>query len=347
MNTHEDLNASVSPQASQVAFRASQEDIIRQEIQKVADTATPEDFKLAEKLTAKNSTYTTAIFTITPGAAALVWLHHNTHNRDFRPGRAYEYARRMRDGEWKQNNATFGFYKDGDVEDCQHRLAAMALSGMTLTVVCVFGIDRDAIATIDDGAARHASDAVQLEGILDPNRKQAVIKAAASYLKRNGGGAAALHSQVQIADEIRKNDELLTQAIALGDASSVGVNAPYLKPAQANTLAYILLISGWPEDLVKKNLLHMQTGASSTGNESEPRFQGMNYITKARASKARADRISGIKELGILVFTIVEAQKGIKAVNKAKILAAVKTTGALPDPHFPAAADVSVAEAAE
>ena len=329
-------------QSNLVAFRANQEDILRQEIQRVAETATTEDHVLVKKLTNPTNVYATEMITITPAAAALVWLNHNTHNRDFRVGVGREYARRMRDGEWMPNNATFGFYKNGDVEDCQHRLIGMALAGMTLTVPCVFGIDHSAIATIDDGTARRASDAVKLDGILDAKRKQATVKGAAAYLKRNGGGQAELHSEVQIAAEIRNNDSVLEHALAIADASSTGVNTPYLKPAQANVLAYLFLINGWPADLVQSNLVHMQTGASSTDNESEPRFQGMNYITKARASKARADRISSLKELGILVFTIVEAQKGVKAVAKAKILAAVKA-GPLPDPHFPAVENIPVA----
>lgn len=343
MNVNANLNAGVST-GTLAAYRVTQEETFRAEIQKVADTATPADHALVEKLTAKGKKYSTEIAEISSAVAALIWLEHNPHNRDFRPQVAREYARRMTDGEWKQNNATFGFYKDGNVEDCQHRLAAMALSGTTLTVPVVFGIDTDAIATIDNGSARHASDAVKLEGILDATRKQAVVKSASQYMKRNGGGQPDLKSEVQVANEIRKNDALLTQAIAIADTSAKGVNNPYLKPLQANVLAYLLVINGWPEHLVSEHLTHMQTGASSKDNDSEPRFQGMNLITRARASKAKADHLSGLKEMGILVFSIVEAQKGIKAVNKAKIQAAVKA-GPLPDPHFPEAAEVQ--EAAE
>jgi hypothetical protein len=89
----------------------------------------------------------------------------------------------------------------------------------------------------------------------------------------------------------------------------------------------------------------MQAGASSTENDKEPRFLGMDYISKARESKARADRLSAIKELGVIVYAIVEAQKGTKALNKAKIREAVRG-GQMPDPHFPGG-DAEFPEAAE
>ena len=344
------MNSDVSTSAhaganALVAFRATLEDTLNQEVRKVADTATEEDLALVKDLTTPTETYSAALVTVTPAVAALLYLDHNAHNRDFRVTTGREYGRRMKDGEWKQNNATYGLYKDGNLEDAQHRLVGQALSGQTLNVVIVRGIDKSAIATIDDGAARHGSDAAQLDGVLDAKRKQAVVKGAATYNVRNGDKAAALLSEYQIAEAIRVNDGTLIRAIGLADGSVAGITKPYLKGNQAAVLAYLFLNNGWPEDLVRKHLSHMQAGASSNENDKEPRFLGMDYITRARESKARADRLSGIKELGIMVFTIVEAQKGTKALARAKIREAVKT-GQMPDPHYPGDAP-AFSEAAE
>jgi hypothetical protein len=337
MNTHTDPLR---------AYKASLKDSLDQEVRKVADQATEADLTLVKRLTTLTEEYSVEMVVMTAPAAALLYLDHNAHNRDFRVPTAREYQRRKNEGEWQSNNATVGLYKDGNLEDAQHRLAAQALAGTTESLVVVRGIDKSAIATIDDGAARHASDAVKLEGILESVRKQQVVKGAATYMTKQGDKDAKLHSEAQVAAEILQHDTVLTRALQLADTSKNGISKPYLKGNQAAVLAYMFLQNGWTEELVKQHLIHMQAGASSSENDKEPRFQCMDYISKARDSKARADRLSAIKELGAIVYSIVEAQKGTKAVNKAMIRQAVKGS-TMPDPHFPANANTEFPEAAE
>lgn len=343
MTTKEKLASGTAALNGLVAYRATLEEKLRAELQKVADTATESDLALVARLTAVTHELSTEIVAMTPPAAAKIFLEHNHHNRDFVVQTAEEYSRRIRDGEWKQNNATIGLYEDGNVEDGQHRMGAIGLSNETVTVIVVRGIKKDAITTIDDGRARHAADAAKLEGITNAREKQLVIKGATAYEVKNGHKSAALKSESMIADAIRKNDAVLDRAIVIATQSAVGITSPQLKGQQAPVLAYLLLSHGWPEDLVRKNLVHMQAGASSNDNDKEPRFQGMNYIAKVRLDRAKGEVVSGVKQMGVLIYSIVEAQKGTKAVQVATIKGIAKAT-VMPNPDFP---EIETQEAAE
>src|SRR5262245_37173013 len=133
---------------------------VRTQIAEAAANASNEDRKLVDDLikTAVESSFSSRDYTLAPGACALLFLNHNAHNRDFSPDTSREYARRMEVGLWRRNNANLGFYTDGNIADGGHRLSAAALVGYTLAVGVTFGIEHDAISTVDNGKARHGSD---------------------------------------------------------------------------------------------------------------------------------------------------------------------------------------------
>jgi hypothetical protein len=98
----------------------------------------------------------------------------------------------MIEAEWRYNNASIGFYVDGWLEDGQHRLSAAALAGYTLETTVTFGIETNAIITVDDGAGRHASDVAKLDNIKGGKTKQAIVSTAARYLLKTSAPNAKL-----------------------------------------------------------------------------------------------------------------------------------------------------------
>jgi hypothetical protein len=108
-------------------------ELAREQIEAVAKTASLDDRKRVEEIvrTAKmGKKENSKVMIITPAMAAIIFLEHNAHNRDWRAEggnkSAREYERRMRGGHWRYNNQGIGFYVDGQLEDGQHRLSASA-----------------------------------------------------------------------------------------------------------------------------------------------------------------------------------------------------------------------------
>jgi len=92
------------------------------------------------------------------------WLAQNTHNRNLRDKAVMAYARDMESGNWAENGESIKFAKDGTLLDGQHRLQAIALSGVTVKMLVVTGLENRTQETMDDGRKRTLSDALHLRG---------------------------------------------------------------------------------------------------------------------------------------------------------------------------------------
>ena len=217
MPTTETLMTTTSPMA---LARQSRTDEVRTRIAAVAAAAAEADRETVRAILAEAARghYGSKTFDITPGVGAILFVDHNPHNRDWDAGWSLELARRMRLGIWRKNNEVPGFYKDGRLENSQHRLAAVALANYTWTTVVVFGIDLSAITTVDAGKRRDAASALKMDGMAGAKLKQAVVKTAASYLVRLGQDNAALRSEVEIAEAIQGSHGTLEVAIEIAES---------------------------------------------------------------------------------------------------------------------------------
>lgn len=103
------------------------------------------------------------VTSITP-ALAEKWLGQNTHNRNLREKAVLAYARDMEAGNWAENGEAIKFAKDDTLLDGQHRLQAIALSGVTVKMLVVTGLRNGTQETMDDGRKRTLADALHLRG---------------------------------------------------------------------------------------------------------------------------------------------------------------------------------------
>jgi hypothetical protein len=343
MTTIETTSAEAAPIS---VARRNRIDEVRTKIAAVAAAATLNDRSTVNAILADAAVgeygYGSKLYDITPGVGAVIFIEHNPHNRDWDPAWSLELARRQRMQIWRKNNEVPGFYRDGKLADAQHRFAACALSGMTWTTVIVFGMDRNSITTVDAGRRRDAASALKMDGIRETKLKQTVIKTAASYLVKLGNEAAALRSEVEIADSIQSNNGVLEIAISIAEASEQNLVNPVLKTTIAATVGYLGLTHGWPEQRVREKLALFQTGQSSAG-ESEPFFLAGQIIEKARAKSNAQDKLSTIKEVGLVVHALRLTTQGVRATTKAKMMSAIKSE--LPKVDYPG--ETPVSEAAE
>lgn len=107
---------------------------------------------------------------VTPKLAE-AWLQTNENNRNLDQKKVDQYARDMQAGRWRQTNQGVGFGKDGKLYDGQHRLWAIVLSGCTIRMLVVSGMDEDARPAIDTGKPRRVHDQLRMFGGVDRARE--------------------------------------------------------------------------------------------------------------------------------------------------------------------------------
>ena len=102
--------------------------------------------------------------TITPGLAAEL-LKRNPDNRNVRQTKILQYEADMRAGRWSFNGEPIILSREGLINDGQHRLRALVEANVTIPMLFVFGVEREARLTVDQGAARSAGDFLGMEGV--------------------------------------------------------------------------------------------------------------------------------------------------------------------------------------
>jgi hypothetical protein len=104
------------------------------------------------------------IVTLIP-ARATELLEHNTINRPIGDQHVKRIASQIIDGKWMFNGDTIKISDDGEVVDGQHRLWACIESKKPIETVIVYGVPREAFATVDTlRKPRSGADILALNG---------------------------------------------------------------------------------------------------------------------------------------------------------------------------------------
>jgi hypothetical protein len=101
---------------------------------------------------ASKSGLTATIVTVTPKLAG-EWMESNEKNRHIRDRLVVKYARDMSAGNWSLTGEAIKFDTEGCLVDGQHRLLAVILSGVSLQMLVVCGVERAAQTVMDTGAS--------------------------------------------------------------------------------------------------------------------------------------------------------------------------------------------------
>lgn len=105
-----------------------------------------------------------ATTTVSPGLASVL-LERNPDNRNIRRTKVLQYEADMRGCRWSFNGEPIIISKEGLINDGQHRLRALVEANVCVPMLFVFGVEREARLTVDQGAARSASDYLGMEGV--------------------------------------------------------------------------------------------------------------------------------------------------------------------------------------
>jgi len=99
--------------------------------------------------------------TITPQMAA-AFLSNNGGNRKIRKGAVAKYAAIIGDGNWRRTPEAVIFDKDGVLMNGQHRMSAIVKSGVSVDMLVITNVERDAFPALDRGVSRTTADATGL-----------------------------------------------------------------------------------------------------------------------------------------------------------------------------------------
>ncbi len=112
---------------------------------------------------------------------ATVLLERNPKNRAVKPTVVAQYARDIRQGTWAFNGESIIIARDGHMNNGQHRCHAVIEAGKPIRTLFVFGVERDTMDTLDQGAIRKLSDYLAMGGHVDVNSLAAVAQLFWSY----------------------------------------------------------------------------------------------------------------------------------------------------------------------
>lgn len=112
---------------------------------------------------------------VTPEMAEAM-LGHNTHNRPHRPATVVAYASDMTAGDWRWTGDPIRFAIDGTLLDGQHRLMAILESGVTVPMLIIRGLPRDAQENMDCVLPRRFSDVLALRGEVNATHLAALTR---------------------------------------------------------------------------------------------------------------------------------------------------------------------------
>lgn len=113
---------------------------------------------------------------------AVEWLGDNHGNRNQRPRKIAAYSRDIRNGDWMTTGESIKFDYNGRLIDGQHRLEAVADTGIPIMSLVVWGLDPRVQRVLDTNAKRSAADALRFAGVQASQKDiAAVARVAVAY----------------------------------------------------------------------------------------------------------------------------------------------------------------------
>jgi hypothetical protein len=213
----------------------------------------------------------TKIVTMTPEWAKSILDSQNSKNRAIRPNAVKKIASAILDGHWKLSHQGIAIDINGQLQDGQHRLAAVVQSGMSIQILLTTGCDPQSFDVLDCGVNRTAADALSRIGSINSPRCSAGLKCYILY-KNNSHRvwtniAYPPHTQIislyqerrdeaekaaLIAGQAYKNDKLINQSAmvafyllaidkgwgALAESFCLLLGNPIMQPERSAILAY-------------------------------------------------------------------------------------------------------------
>jgi hypothetical protein len=137
----------------------------------------------------------TQVIFVTPDMARN-WLEKNGNNRNVREHKVRKFCEDLKHGRFKLTHQGIAFGKDGELIDGQHRLMAIARTGIGALMMVTTGLTDDTVLCIDRGSPRAIHDNARMLGFEVSQTSVSVAFAAMAC------PATILHSTSASEDEV-------------------------------------------------------------------------------------------------------------------------------------------------
>ena len=237
---------------------------------------------------------------ITPSIAREILANNNTRNaRPLARDLVRRYATEMLEGRWKVSPQGLVFGADGELEDGQHRLAAIVQSGVTLPM----WVTREAPPGVGD--------------VLDQGRIRTAAQIASQAL-HSDVPASRLTSAARLVLEhglgVSKPSNTAIVAYARRNAETLERYAPLARQYKAGTHAAFVFADLSGLENIQAAAKRLETGIWSTPQEEDPMRALDRSLGNLQGQGARAQRTMFFTTLATLEY--VSRGEGLQVARK-------------------------------
>lgn len=232
----------------------------------------------------KQHTLRSGFYIITPSVASYILGNHNSKNRKISLGKIRQTSADILSGRFLVNGESVIFDRNGLLLDGQHRLHACVETSTEIISLCAFGIDPNAMQTIDLGKGRSVGDVAQISGVPNGNSVAAVARILLAYEKNNGEtfGRPSDLSANEVIEYIHEHDEIIE---ADRWAGPFWVTLRGICPRTILSAARVILERQYGETIVK---YLEQVGSGANIGPNDPAFVIRRRLLGTRKTNAFA-----------------------------------------------------------
>lgn len=176
------------------------------------------------------------VITLTPALAHII-LSNNPDNRNIRPVKVRHFASDMRAGRWPLNGETIIIADSGELNDGQHRLAAVIDANVTVPATLFFGAKRSTRITVDQGSAKGAAAYLRMKGVPYAEAAASVARMVLAFEDSNGTSlsTAVRFTATEVTDRAERD---------AGIQEAINATAPFAHDAQPYGLPHSIIAFG-------------------------------------------------------------------------------------------------------
>lgn len=224
----------------------------------------------------------TVTMVITPDMAKQ-WLENNPNNRPIKARRVATLIRDIKNGNFVHTHQGIAFDENGALLDGQHRLTAIAMSGIPVTMEVTFGMPKEFMVYVDTGSLRSVADALTIGELYadEPALRKNACIAMVKNMLRYGYCDTITFSNAEMAKVIEHYKDEILAVWSCTNSSKNGLSAPI----RAAGLAAV--INGEKAEDIRLFFQVFSSGdvRGTFGTNTPAAFNFARYILKAKSNR--------------------------------------------------------------
>ena len=235
---------------------------------------------------------------ITPDDAKKL-LSANTINRPLRRSHVDFFESQLQRGEMQLTHQGIAISENGRLLDGQHRLTAIANTGIAATMMVAYGLPESSFSVLDTGAARKASDALSIDGACNAHCIAASIRLWLFYKNLPGqlwGGVQAvkIYSVTAVKAQYELDPEGWDWA---GKTASTFCVTKVITPGPSAAFLYLAFANGYSKKYLTDFMRCIKEGADLTHGNPVLAFRNKQFSGGEVGTKKQQARVADLIKL--------------------------------------------------